>query len=334
VSGFPVVFKSMKVALIIFVVEALLVVVGGYWVSLVLSGTDGLLTLAWFIVVPLCAAMVGFYIGWKTKKSTVIYVAPQWQFEPVQLQISECRRFVKEHNRQFRRLVPTSSFWHFYIPIPLMLLNISLPYDSSFLYAPLSPFIPLLSSLILLGIHVAATYGGFSATSNAASPDFTLPLMREAVWVASVQSRVANISNIRVLIDRAQSGDFAVYRNPRVIARVAGLESDAYVESWSGELRAVSRVLCRLSGYGSSGVTTWLWDSRDRNFIKSTVLDKEGYYVRNPVPSRVHELGVKDVRLITQNAVALILIEYSSTRGDSPHINEMLEALGIKHRKG
>ncbi len=333
-SGSPVVFNSMKVAWTIVVLEALLVGVGGYWVSLVLFGTDGLLALAWFIVVPLYAAAAGFYIGWKTKKSTVIYVAPQWQFEPVQLEVSECRRLVREHNKQFKRLVAATSFWHFYIPIPLVLLNISLPYDSSFLYPPLSPFIPLLSSLILLGIHVATTYGGFSATSNAASPDFTLPLIREAMWVASVQSGVPNISNVRVLIDRAQSGDFVVHRNPRVIARVAGLESDAYVESWSGELGALSRVLCRLSGYGSSGVTTWLWDSRDRNFIKSTALDKEGYYVRSPVPSRVHELGVKDVGLITKNAVALILIEYSSTRGDSPHISEMLEVLGVKHRKG
>ncbi|RDE17331.1 MAG: hypothetical protein C4K49_03375 [Candidatus Thorarchaeota archaeon] len=327
-------FKSMRLAWTLFVAEALLLAVGGYWVTLILSSTDSFFGLAWFIVVAMYAAVVGFCIGWKTKKSTVIYVAPQWQFEPLQLKADECRKLVREHNRQFRRLVAASSFWHFYIPIPLILANISLPYDGSFLYPALSPFIPLLSSLILLGVHATTTYGGFSATSNAASPDFTLPLIREAVWVASVQSKIPNISNVRVLIDRAQSGNFVVYRNPRVIARIAGLESDAYIESWSGELRAVSRVLCRLSGYASSGVTTWLWDSRDRNFIKSTALDKEGYYVRNPVPSRVHELGVKDVLLITQNAVALILIEYSATRGEDPRINDMLEVLGVKHRKG
>ena len=51
--------------------------------------------------------------------------------------------------------------------------------------------------------------------------------------------------------------------------------------------------------------------------------------MRLPVPSPVKELGVRDVRLVTENAVAIMLLEISRLRGESEDVNSLLSDLGV-----
>ncbi|MFW9967429.1 MAG: hypothetical protein ACFFEA_09770, partial [Candidatus Thorarchaeota archaeon] len=97
----------------------------------------------------------------------------------------------------------------------------------------------------------------------------------------------------------------------------------------SEDLRAITRVLCRLYESEENGQVVWWWISRDRNFRKYTDSDDAGYYVRLPVPSQVKELGVRDVRLVTENAVAILLLEISRLKDEFGEIKSLLSELGV-----
>jgi hypothetical protein len=334
-SGSPIAFKSNARIWGLFFLESLLVVILVYnaaSISMALSGFDYVAVVLSFLCLPLCTTLVGSVLGRRAKKSGVCYTRPDWNFQPIQLKTEECGTLVRDYAKRYRRLVPVSTFWFFYVPVVLIVLDLSLPYYSFFLNPTITPVIPLLSVFVVLTIDIVACYGAFRASSNVASSDFTMPQIREVLWLARNQSKIANVSHVTIAMDKAQSGDFTIYRNPRVIVRLSGLENEAYIESWSEELRSLSRLFCRLRGPEGSWDPSWLWDSRDRNFLKRTPEDKEGYYVRNPVPSRIRELGVKDVRLVTKNAVALILIERLRLGVSDDSTKDKLLALGVEYR--
>ena len=60
-------------------------------------------------------------------------------------------------------------------------------------------------------------------------------------------------------------------------------------------------------------------------------IDDEGYYVRNPVRTKVRSPGVQDVALVTENAVALIVKEYLQTRGESAGLRSLLQQLNVEN---
>jgi hypothetical protein len=209
------------------------------------------------------------------------------------------------------------------------MLLFSMPFYLSFVDSSVLLIAQIMLPTGLILNHAIASIGAFFATSNGASEDFALPLIREALWLGNVQSKTPGISQIRLVLDKAVHEGFRIYREPRIVMRIAGFEHDAYIESWSEDLRALARVLCRLHASEGHGQVVWWWISSDRNFRKYTDAEDTGYYVRLPVPSHFKELSVRDVRLVTENAVAIILLEISRLRGESNEITSHLAKLGV-----
>jgi len=332
-SASPIAYKSLKVIWGLFLLQTIFVIsISCYIVPIAAPMSDFVYAsvLLFFLGLPLYTAIIGFFLGWRGKKSAVSYSRPNWEFQTIQLEAEECVRLIRDHARQYSRMVPISRLWYFHLPVVLVFLNLSLPYYSFFVNRLTAPSITVLSVLTVTCIGVVSFYGGYRATSNLASPDFQLPPIREALWLAGMQQGVPNVSPVRIAMDKGMSGDFTVYRNPRVIVRISGFEHEACVQSTSEDLRSLSRVLCVLKGPDGSWSTSWLWHSGDRSFLKRTPDDKEGYYVRNPVPSKIRQLGVKDVRLVTENAIALILSELLQRGINGSLASEELKLLGVR----
>jgi hypothetical protein len=290
---------------------------------------DLLLVIALFLGFPTLSTIFAYFIGWYSKKRIAEYEAPDWEFQPIQMKLEEVPDMVKEYHRDYRRLEARSNYWIYHVPLIVIMLLFSIPFYLSFVDSSillLSQFI-LPAGLILN--HAIASIGAFFATSNDASEDFALPLIREALWLGNVQANTPGTSQIRLVLDKAVHEGFQVYREPRIVMRIAGFEQDAYIESWSEDLRAITRVLCRLYQGTEHGQVVWWWMATDRNFRKYTDAKDTGYYVRLPIPSHVKELGVRDVRLVTENAVAITLLEISRLRGESKEVNSLLSDLGF-----
>lgn len=306
----------------------------GYYLAMLLQPTaqlDWLSFLGVFLGLPVAVAFISFYIGWRQKKGIVEYNAPEWDLKPVQMTIEDAKSLPREYNRKYSRLVANSNFWLFFNPILLIILIMALPLYSFYEDDRLSGYIPLLNAVLLVILFSVTLFGAFRATSNSASADFTLPLIREAVRLADSQGKVAGVSQVRVVLDKAEDGDLQVYDNPRVILRIKELETEAYVESWSDDLKAITKVLCRLFEKDENPQVVWWWISTDRNFRKFVHPDDEGYYVRNPVRTNVRSLGVQDVVLVTENAVALIAKEYIQTRGESAGLRLLMQQLKVEN---
>lgn len=306
----------------------------GYYLALLFQPTselDWLSFLIVFLCVPVAIALLSSYIGWHQKKTNATYAAPEWELTPVQMAIEDARRLLGAYNHKYSRLVANSSYWLFFIPILLILLILALPLYSLYEDSSLSGYIPLLNAIEFALLFSISLFGAFRATSNSASADFTLPLIREAVKLANFQAKVAGVCKVRVVLDKAEEGNFAIYDNPRVIIRIEGLETEAYVESWSDDLRAITKVLCRLHEKDGKPQVVWWWISTDRNFRKFIHPDDSGYYVKNPVKTNVSRLGVKDISLVTQNAVALIVKEYLQTREESEMLRSLLIELNAEN---
>jgi hypothetical protein len=129
-------------------------------------------------------------------------------------------------------------------------------------------------------------------------------------------------------MEQAKANDFSIYRSPRVVVRLRDVERDGYIETWTDELGAVSRKLVRLYLPDDKGEILWWWLSDDRNFRKYNEENRDGYYVRNPVPSR---LGVKDIHLLMENASALLLLDWLNARGENATVTGILNDLGVKY---
>ncbi|MFW9848545.1 MAG: hypothetical protein ACFFF4_05360 [Candidatus Thorarchaeota archaeon] len=308
-------------------------ILGGYYIALwnlpILDGNI-LAIILWFFLLTFGLSFIDFYLGWKFKRSGIEYSSPSWDFNPIQLKINDARNLPRQYNRKFLRLVAVPNFWYYFLPIIFIDSSITLPLYSHFIDSSIEVFIPFGFAMLLTVATIVSLWGGWRSTSNKASGDFLLPLIHEAVKIASIQSNVIGISNTRIVLDKAEVSGYEIYRNPRVVSRVSGIEQDAYIESSAEELGSVEKVLVRSYKNDAIPDIIWWWSASDRNFRKYVGEKQEGYYVKNPVPSRVKELGVKDVKLIFENAVALLVLERIRLLGPNDELSRIISELGIE----
>lgn len=304
----------------------------GYFVAdlvLPIVSWDWLIILGVFIGLPLLITTLGFAIGWYGKKNALDYADPTWTFEPVQLSIEEAKQLVKQHKRKYWRMVANSNYWIFFIPTALLLFMSALPVYLLIESPSISPLDVWMFALSLSLSHSIASIGALRATSNTASDDFNILLVREVIRLAKLQEEIPGLSHVRVVFDKAEQDGYNVYEAPRVVGRISGLERDGYIESWSEDLGAVNRVLCRI--YESEGhpEVLWWWFSEDRHFRKFVDKDKNGYYVKFPILYKTGEPSVRDVRQVIENAVAIIILEWFHTRESDLDLSQILEKLNV-----
>ncbi|MFW9964139.1 MAG: hypothetical protein ACFFCX_11270 [Candidatus Sifarchaeia archaeon] len=330
-------YKAMaRIYATIIVGTFLLLILGYFLADLFLPHTtwEWISILLAFIGLPVLATAFGFYIGWYGKKSVIEYTDPTWTLKPVQMTIDDAKALVKRNQRRYWRMVSNSSYWIFFIPIALLLFMSGLPVYIFFESPNLAGFELWLFALSLSLAYFVSSIGALLATSNAASDDFNIPLVREAIVLAKSQEKVPGLSYVRVVFDRGELDGYEIYESPRVVSRISGIEKDAYIESWSEELHAVNRVLCRLHEFEKIPQVVWWWISTDRNFRKFVDPDEKGYYVRLPVRSSVKHPGVKDISAVFENAAAIIILEWLKTRGENKNLLEILKELQAVPQEG
>ncbi len=293
------------------------------------SSFDLLFLLGIAAAVPILLSFVGFYTSWRLKKSNIRYNAIEWRYEPVQLKIEGVKTLISQYRRKYSRLVAIPYVWYYYLPIFLTILTFTMPLYTFFVDPSLTQLNLPVYILILNLIFGLSFWGGWRSTSTEASKDFTLPLIRESLRLAQTQSKVSGISHIRVVMDKAEHEGYEVYRNPRVVARIQGLENESYLESWTEELGSIDKIMVRILEIDSKPEIVWWWQNRDRWFRKYIGDSESSYYVKNPIPSRVQELGVKDVRLVTENAVAILILEWMKVRDEREDLVSILNELQV-----
>ena len=288
---------------------------------------DWISYLAVFFGLPTLVSAVAYIIGWWSKKQFCEYNAPEWKFRPVQMTISEARKLPRTHNRKYRGLVASSNYWMFFVPILMIMYLLGLPVYIYTVDASLGPFVDFLFAIPLGVLSLISLLSGFLATSNSASEDFTLPLVREAVKLAKKQEGVPGVRDVHIVMSKAEHDDFSIYEDPRVIVRIEGLEDEGYIESWSEEIGAVWRMLCRLYESDEHPQVVWWWVSHDRTFRKYLYPDESGYYVSFPVRSMTSKPGVKDVKLLTTNAIAILVREKIHWGQDTEELEGLMQEL-------
>ena len=292
---------------------------------------DWLSILGMFVGLPILLASLGYYYGWRFKVNVVEYNPPEWDLEPVQLTIDEAATLQKQYNKENSRLVSHGNYWMFFIPIILLVFIPAIPVYTFIEDASFAQYSSILLGSSFALLFAVTIYTGYRTTSNQASADFTLPLIRETLRLAKIQDTVPGVSSIRVVLDKAESGDLHIYRLPRILLRIKHLEKVSYVESWTDDLGAITKVLCRLYEDGDKPQVVWWWISEDRNFRKFVGEDQSGYYVKNPVRSNIKFPGVKDARLVTENSIALIVQEYLKTRSETEDLRSILKELNAEN---
>ncbi len=305
--------KSTSYLQVTSVLLMLLIVIGSYWetsnnLTRIIMETPYFITL--FVLVSISVMLLGLAIGRRMKRS-LDYFRPTWTFTVKHFRLDVCKSLIREHNRRYRYLVQSPTFWQFMTPLLLVIAGLGLPLYflnelPSFVWT-----IPFLVPFFLPLIFAASIHLGYTASANTASEDFTLPLIREAIYLAKVQSEVDDLSDTRVALDVAEHGEYRIYKNPRSLAWVKDLEDHAYIETWSKELGAVARMLVRINKTEDHDGAIWWWFNYDRFFFRVTSEDGSGYYVRFPVESAKRNLDVKDIVPLTRNAVALIQNEWA-----------------------
>lgn len=332
-SEHPVEYNSLKILYLWFVAGAVIFPALGYigsLGSLPITDLNLLSHFLWYLGLPLLVTILNFYLGWRFKRNNLDYNSPTWEFDASQLKVEEAKKLPGQYNRQFSRLVAVPTFWYYFLPIVIIIFLFTLPLYSLYIDSSVLDWIPTILAISLGFLHIFTLWSSWRSTSCKASGDFKLPLIRENVKLAETQSKISGFSHIRIVLDKAEHAGLEIYRKPRVIARVSGLEEDAYIETSTEELGSVDRVLVR--SYKSEEVPEiiWWWTHRDRNFRKYVGDKSEGHYVKTPVPSRVSDLGVKDVRLVLENALALLLVERLRLYGPDKSLSSMLDELGIQ----
>jgi hypothetical protein len=326
-------YKPMTQYNAVFALGTILSFLAGFFLGPILMPSvtwDWVSILGMYVGLPIFIASFGYYYGWNFKVKVVEYNAPEWEFEPVQLTIDDASMLPKNHNKENSRLVAQGNYWMFFVPIIILVFISALP-----VYAYYEDSSIIQYSSLLLGISFAILFAntiftGFRSTSNQASSDFTLPLIRETIKLAKIQDSVPGVANIRVVLDKAESGGLAVYRLPRILLRIKGIEAESYVESWTDDLGAITKVLSRLYEKDDNPQTVWWWIAEDRNFRKYVGAGQEGYYVKNPVVSNIAFPGVKDTRLVTENSIALIVREYLKFGNESEELSTILKELNAE----
>jgi len=322
----------MKMGYSIFMILLISYLAGGYLIALQyleLTTLDMVWILGVFLGLPSFVLFVGFYIGWSTKKRAVHYTPPEWNFEPIQFTLDDAKSAFRKHNKTNARLVATPNYWLYFLPIVLLIFQITLPLYVSLVDSTLNAFIPLVFSVCLVALHVITFLGGWKSTSNTATNDFNLKLIRETLILGKVQSKTPGISQVRFVIDAANHDDLTIYSNPRIVLRINGIETFAYIETWTQDIKAIERMYMKLLKDDANEEIVWWWVSGDRDYRKFIGDDQYGYYIKIPIESRVRELGVKDVALVTKNAIAIIILEWIRTRGENDEISKILSELGV-----
>jgi hypothetical protein len=329
-------YKSLTRIYLVIILGTLLFFVLGFFVAdLYLPSTwDWVAILLFFIGLPVFVTSLGFYIGWYGKKSTIEYTDPTWTVKPVQMTITDAKALVKRNKRKYWRLVSNSSYWTFFVPIALLLFMAGLPVYLLMESPNLAGLDSWMFAISLALAYAVASIGALLATSNAASEDFNILLVREAIALAEAQEKVPGLSQVRVVFDKGELEGYEMYESPRVVSRISGIEKDAYVESWSEDLNSVTRVLCRLHESEKDSQVVWWWMSRDRNFRKFVGSDEKGYYVRLPVQSKIRHPGVKDISAVFENAVAILILEWLQTRGENERLSEIIAELNATTPEG
>ncbi len=292
---------------------------------------DWISILGMYVGLPILIASFGYYYGWISKVKVVEYNAPEWDFEPVQLTIDDASKLPKKHNKKNSRLVAQGNYWMFFVPIVILVFISALPVYAYYEDASIIQYSSLMLGLSFAFLFANTIFTGFKSTSNQASSDFTLPLIRETIKLAKIQDSVPGVANIRVVLDKAESGDLAVYRLPRILLRIKGIEAESYVESWTDDLGAITKVLGRLYEKDDNPQIVWWWIAEDRNYRKYVGTSQEGYYVKNPVESNIAFPGVKDTRLVTENSIALIVREYLKFGNESEELRTILKELNAEN---
>ncbi|MFW9794011.1 MAG: hypothetical protein ACFFEE_06910 [Candidatus Thorarchaeota archaeon] len=306
---------------------------GGYFLAdfaLSVVTLDFFIIIVVFACIPVMITAIGFLVGWFGKKNAIDYREPTWDFEPVQLSIEDARNLEKQNKRMYWRMVANSNYWIFFIPIALILFMAALPV---YLYIESPSIAPLDAWMFAVSLSLSysvASIGALRATSNSASEDFNILLVREALKLAKLQENTPGLSQVRIVLDRAEQDGYSVYEAPRVVSRVIGLEREGYIESWSEDLGAVNRVLCRI--YESEGhpEVIWWWFSEDRHYRKFVDKDRNGYYVRYPILYKTGTPGVKDVGKVIENGIAIMILEWFHTRGETEELSLILEKLNVQ----
>ncbi len=327
----PVEYRSIRTHKVLGIVLTVTFILLGYLISdwIFPSNSDNVyLLITIYLGLPLTIALVGVVIG-SNAKGQIVYNSPNWYPEPVQLLPDEAAKIERRYLRKFVRLVPNGHFWLFYTPLLLLLGQLILPLYTLEFAPQYIPLVALLFSISLGALFVSALLLGMLATSNKASEDFKVPLIRESVWLARLQAKLPGVESTRVVLDKAEIGEFRIYQNPRIFIRLASLGDKAYIEVWTGELRAIDSILCRLHKSESTPQIAWWWVANDRLFRKFVDNDKEGYYVTYPVPSKIDEVGVRDVDLLTMNAISIIYREWLRTHGTDSAIIEILKQMNV-----
>lgn len=326
-------YKPMTQYNVVFLLGTILSLLIGFFIVPIfmpLLTWDWISILGMFVGLPILLASLGYYYGWNFKINLVEYNAPEWDYEPVQLTIDDASKLPKAYNKENSRLISQGNYWMFFVPIILLVFIAAIPVYSFIEDSSINQYSPTLLGCSFAINFAVTIFTGLRTTSNQASADFTLPLMRETIRLAIIQEKILGVASVRVVLDKAESGDLHIYKLPRILLRIKNLEKVSYVESWTDNLGAITRVLCRLYEEGDTPQVVWWWIAEDRNFRKFVGEDQSGYYATNPVQSNVKYPGVKDARLVTENCIALIVREYLKTRNDSEELRTILKELNAE----
>ncbi len=307
---------------------AVTVTVVGYWLGLKYSSDplpEPLVILSWFFVLPVCISIVGFGIGWLSKRRCIVYTPPDWDFRLQMLDIDEAAGLQRAHNREYWRMVADSTFWNYYIPVVLVVLSAMTP-PLFTEYSSLIVLLPVVTAVNFVLLFLTSLVGGFRSTSNQASKDFTIRLLREAIYLAREQQKIEALSVVRVAVEMAQDGGLRVYRHPRVIAKISGIEEHATIESWSDEMGALCKIHCVLYPEDETQRVDWWWKAGEEAFFKH-MTGRDGYYVKSPLPFKRDELSVKDIQYLTRNAILLIVMEMIHRGVTDKHLEDIKNQL-------
>ncbi len=288
-----------------------------------------LANLLWFVGIPIGIAATGFFLGWISKKNAVEYTPVDHEFSPRQYTIQEFQRLERNHNREYSRAVSTPTFWHYFNPIILIILIAGIRLDIAQIELVLGMRIVYLYTFLLSLIFASSTFGAWRATSNEASADLNLRLIRETASLAKQQKGVAGVLNLSIVIDRAEMGNVEIYTDPRVLFRIRGIPEHSFVETWSEEVGSANRLYAKLLGSKDKPSTAFWWHHRDRYFQKSIAGWEDSKYVRSPLSGVHDEICVKDVDMLTKSAISLLCLEWTRTRGTNEELNKILQEFDV-----
>lgn len=332
VASTIVVYNSLKGGLVAAVILAALFGLIGYWAGsewLIEASDDLTILLALFFLPPVCALVAGLALGSRLKKHAVTYEAPKWEYSPTVHDIGELTEAMKRYRGENFRVLATSNLLHFFVPALLIVAITTTPYYAEYIGIGLGLVWAFFTVIAIVIVFCFSCYAGFTSSRNAASDEFTPKLIRETAWLAKSSEKTPGVSESKIVVDEATNGPIRIYRSPRVLLRVRGLEERSYIYCWSNELRAINRIQCSLTVPDGSARVRWIWSNEDPYFVKHGERNVESYYVRFPLPPPQGHMDVKDIKPLLSNAVAIVCLEWLAVGGTKQSVESTLQALGL-----